>query len=53
MKIQTFDDSKEIRILDKKTKRLTACINEPNIQNADGKLTYEEVHYEIEKKRRW
>ena len=49
MKIQTFDDSKEIRILDKKTKRLVACINEPNIQDADGKLTYEEVHYETEK----
>ena len=49
MKMEMFEGSKEIRISDKKTKKLAACISEPNIQDADGKLTYEEVHYEIEK----
>ena len=48
MKMETFEDSKEIRIVDKKTKKLVACINEPNLQDANGRLTYDEVHYEIE-----
>ena len=48
MKMETFEDSKEIRIVDKKTKKLVACINEPNIQDVDGRLKYDEVHYEIE-----
>ena len=46
--METFEDSKEIRIVDKKTKKLVACINEPNIQDVDGRLKYDEVHYEIE-----
>lgn len=46
--METFEDSKEIRIVDKKTKKLVACINEPNLQDANGRLTYDEVHYEIE-----
>lgn len=49
MKMEMFEGSKEIRISDKKTKKLVACISEPNIQDADGKITYDEVHYEIEK----
>lgn len=49
MKMEMFEGSKEIRISDKKTKKLVACISEPNIQDADGKLSYDEVHYEIEK----
>lgn len=27
---------------------MVACINEPNIQDVDGRLKYDEVHYEIE-----
>lgn len=38
MKMETFEASKEIRIVDKKTKKLVACINEPNIQDVDGRL---------------
>lgn len=49
MKVQTFDDCKELRIIDQKTKKLVACINEPNIQDSDGKLTYNEIHYETQK----
>lgn len=48
MKMKMFEDSKEIRIIDKKTKRMVAYVSEPNIKDADGKITYDEVHYEIE-----
>ncbi|MCI9126489.1 MAG: RHS repeat protein, partial [Eubacterium sp.] len=51
MKMEMLEGSKEIRITDKKTKKLIAYISEPNIQDADGKLTYDEVHYETEKGR--
>lgn len=49
MNMEMLDDSKEIRITDRKTKKLVAYISEPNIKDAGGGLTYDEVHYEIEK----
>lgn len=49
MEIQTLDDSKEIRIIDKRTKKLVAYISAPNMKDADGELTYNHIHYKTEK----
>lgn len=39
MKIKANDYCKELRIFDKKTKKMVAYICEPNIKDADGKVT--------------
>ena len=39
--------SKEIQLVDKKTKKLVAVINEPSIKDAEGNILYNEIKYKI------
>lgn len=48
MKLEKVEGSKAVQIIDKHTKEIVAYINEPNIKDGNGRLTYEEVDYEIE-----
>ncbi|MFQ9515600.1 MAG: RHS repeat-associated core domain-containing protein [Eubacterium sp.] len=48
MKLRTLENSNRIQIIDKKTKEVVANIEEPNIKDKSGELTYEEVTYEVE-----
>lgn len=49
LELMKLDYEETIRIVDKKTKKLVAYIEEPNIRDKNGKISYSEVSYEIEK----
>lgn len=51
MKLQTREDSKSINIIDAKTDEIVAYIEEPNIKNKNGVITYDEVSYKIEEQK--
>ncbi len=49
LELAKMEYDKTIRIIDTKTKKQVAYIDEPNIRDKSGKVSYGEVDYELEK----
>ena len=49
LKLEKTEYDRTIRFIDKKTKKQIAYIDEPNIKDKTGKISYSEVTYELEK----